>query len=420
MSDDKSSVDILFREHSFEEIESVRDNLASEIDKRTELLKSIVKEKYKDVVDTSDGIQSLKSNLAQVEQSIARLDKSITNFHQRIKEPKFMHGAGGGGGTNLLELSAGNYSHSSNKATTIDENQDDDTDLRQLLQMSAEIWDHFDSGNLKECVKLYNDAVNLMNKCQTRHASNPLFEDIKLNLNRSIVVIKNNLWYRVQSVEPNQIGVIASCDEEDLYKLSLQSSIEFLVEKLRKDISDNSYQAQIRRYQQYSYFNTDTNTIDLEVNDMKPPKSGYLQIPKDISLELSAFLFNVCRAINTIAGFSLTRSSILESLKMTMLKIIDVYTGLLALVNGLGGGSRTRRALQLYFDLKYVRVILNTSRDLSLIDELDSQISKLMASFEDMLDRVELYVMSDAMHTNALNLTHSTIRLYGLLIPYLQ
>jgi exonuclease VII small subunit len=412
MSTSKSSVDILFKEHSFEEIESVRDNLASEIDKRTESLKSIVKENYKNVVGTSDGIQSLRSNITQVERSIARLDKSISSFHKRIKDSVK---CGGG-----IQLESTNQSHSDRKNSSLPDDKQDDNDLEQLLHMTAEIWDHFDLGNLKGSVKLYNDATNLLKQCQAKHDSNPLYKDIELNLTRSHEVIKNNLWYRIQSVESNQIGVIASCDDEDLYKLALQSSIEFLVKDLRESIADNSYQAQIRRYQEYSYFNTESNTIDKDVNDMKPPTSGYLQIPKDISLELSAFLFNICRAINTIAGFTLTRSSILESLKMTMLQIVDVYTGLLTLVDGIGGGSRTRRALQLYFDLKYVRVILNSSKNLKLIDELDSQISNLMASYENMLDRVELYVISDAMHTNALNLSRSTIRLYGLLIPYLQ
>jgi predicted nuclease with TOPRIM domain len=400
---DKSSVDILFKEHSFEEIETVRDNLASEIDKRTELLKSIVKEKYKDVVDTSDGIQSLKSNLSQIEKSITRLNKSISGFHKRIKEPNSTYG----------------FESASNKLSSTDENQDDN-DLKRLLQITTEIWDHFDTGNLKMSVKLYNEGMDLTNKCQDKYQSTPLYNDIKSNLVRSFVIIKNNLWYRIHSVESNQIGVIATCDDEELYDLSLLSSVEFLVETFRKDISDNSYQAQIRRYQQYSYFNTDTNAIDPEVSDLKPPSSGYLQIPKDISLELSAFLYNVCRAINTIAGFSLTRSSILSSLRMTMLKILDVYTSLLSSVKELNGGSKTRRSLQLYFDLKYVRLILNSSRNLNLINELDHQISSLMAKFEEMLDRVELYVISDAMHTNALNLSRSTIRLYGLLIPHLQ
>lgn len=432
----KSSVDILFKEHSFEEIESVRDNLASEIEKRTELLKSIVKEKYRDVVETSDAIQSMKLNLNKLEQSIQHLDKSISNFYTNIEETKYdkrtivkIQSSRNTLGTDCTNQSAFNVgaqnidSREAPRKTNEDNKATGDTTIKQLLVMLTEIWDHFETGNLKMSVKLYNDSMNLLEKCrpsQRDEKETVLFQDIESDLRGTRQMIKNFLWYKIQSAEKNTIGIIASSDEKDLYTLSLETSIEFLVDKLRRDISDISYQAQIRRYQEYSYFNTTTNMIDTEMDDMKPPSTDHVQIPRTISIELSAFLFDTCRAINTIAGFSLNRRSILDSLRMSLNQILNVYTELVEIMDKLSGGSKRRRALQLYFDLMYIRVILNSSKDFELIEELDTKISELMSKFEVMLDTIELYMVSEALHSNVLQLSTSTIRLYGLLVPDIQ
>lgn len=398
-----TSVESLFKEHSFEEIESIRDHLASEIEKRTELLKSIVKEKYHDVVETSGAIQSMKLNLKKVDQSIHRLDKSIADFYERIREPKIIQ---------------------KNVPSVNDKEDELSSVISKLLQSSSDIWEHFDAGNLKMSVRLYNDSVSLLET--SRNNSNlpsqhkMVLDNLGTSLERARQIIKNYLWHRIQSAEPNQVGVIAGSEESDLYQLSLHSSIEFLVERFRKDISDTSYQAQIRRYQPYSYFNTQTNQIDLEVNDLKPPSTSYVQIPKSISIELSMFLYEVCQVINTIAGFSLTRTSILDSLKTTIGHTLEVYRSLVLLVSELKGETRRKRALQLYFDLTYVRLLLNTSKHIELVEELDPRVSELADEFEKMLDSIELYMVSEALHNNALSLGRSRMRLYGLLTPYLQ
>lgn len=417
----KSTVDILFKEHSYEEIESVRDNLANEIEKRNELLKSIVKEKYRDVVETSDAIQSMKVNLTKLEQSMRHLDSSVANFYKRIEETnKYSQ-------QSARKVESGRGGHDASVLTSFlqDDTIDscDNQDIQQVLSKLTELWDHLDSGNLKLSVKLYHDCVVILGKCRNSERAQQesiVLENLDTKLRRAEEMIKNFLWHKIQSVETNQICIIADNNEKELYSWSLRSSIEFLVKKLREDISDVTYPAQIRRYQQYSHFNTSTNTVDNEVNDIKPPSSDYVQIPKEISLELSAFLFATCRVLNTIAGFSLTRSSIIDSLKVTVLQILNVYTDLVAIIDTLSSGSKRRRAMQLYFDLMYVRVLLNTSKDLELIEDLDPKISELMSKFEQMLDTIELYVVSDALHTNVLHLSKSTIRLYGLLVPHLQ
>lgn len=408
----------LFKEHSFEEIESVRDNLATEIDKRTELLKSIVKEKYHDVVETSDAIHSMKLNLNKVEQSIHALDKNISSFYARIREPtvqknQFQH----------VQSGTSTDPNINRNIKTSQEPECPSDIIDKLVQSNSDMWDHFDAGNLKMSVKAHKRSLKFLEDARndtslTDKAS--VLDSIETNLNRAREMMKNYLWYRIKSAEPNQIGVIAGGDESDLFRLGLCSSVDFLVEKFLKDITDMSYQAQIRRYQPSSYFNTQTSQIDPEVNDLKPPSTGYVQIPKSVSTELSTFLYEVCRVINTIAGFSLNRYSITESLRITIEQIMKVYSDLAGLVDELKSETKRRRALQLYFDMTYIRVLLNTSKHMQLVEDLDPKISTLTNKFEFMLDPIELYMISEALHNNVLNLSQSTMRLYGLLIPYLQ
>ena len=401
------SVEALFKEHSFEEIESVRDNLAGEIEKRTELLKSIVKEKYHDVVETSDAIQSMKINLTKVEQSIHNLDRSILEFYTSVNKPK----------------PARPVRNSSND--DISDQKSQSNFIKNILQMSAQVWEYFDNDNIRMSVKQYNDLMEVL-KTQRPTNLTPeqeiVLKNIETDVKRSKGMIKNQLLHKIESAEVNQIGVIMDDSDEDgeLYELGLNSSMEILVDKFKKSISDTSYQAQIRRYQPCSYFNSQTNRIDPEINDLCPPATGYVQIPRHISVELSTFLYEVCRVINTIAGFSLIRVCILKSLRIVIEQIVAVFIDLLPILQDYRSDSRRKRALQLYFDLTYIRVLLNSSRDVGLIEELDPGLSKLAGEFEAMLDPIELYMVSEALHESALKLSLSTVRLYGLLVPHLQ
>lgn len=429
-----TTVDVLFKEHSFEEIESVRDNLASEIDKRTELLKSIVKEKYRDVVETSDAIQSMKLNLKNVEQSIESLDKNIFDFHQRLNLSSL-----NGEGTIVEKKTISSVQSSKTLTTLSGKGQEigEENLIKKLFDLTDNIWTNFDSGNLKASIKLHNEAMKIIEKYH-KNVSEPAIDDkehqvilrLESSLQRAIEVMRQQLWYKISSAAPNQIGIIdsgASDDDNDgyneLFRICMSSSIEHLVDSLKRNISDTNLSAQIKRYQPYAYYNTKTNQLDADIDDFKQPTElgCHVQIPKYVSIELSSFLFDTSRVINTIAGFSLTNASTVYSLKVTVEKIIEVYSGLLSSVSSdLKGESKRRRAMQFYFDLMYVRVLLNTSIDIELIEELDPEISNLAGRFEPLLDSIELYMVSDAMHTNVLQLSKATVRLYGLLIPNLQ
>lgn len=411
-----NSIDSLFKEHSFEEIESVRDNIASEIEKRTELLKSIVKEKYRDIVETSDAIQSMKLNLKEVEQSLWSLDKTIANFYTRVKEPQVVASKS----QNLNQAQEQGQPNDESKVDTASKNGDQA--IKKLLEYSSAIWEHFDSGNLREGVKLLNESMHLLEE----NRNDPLLNKVALNnleitFNRAREIIKNNLWHKIQVAAPDQLGIIAGSDQEDLYQLSLVSSVEFLVEDLRSSLSDTSYHAQIRRHQPFSYFNSQTNKIEEDIKSTEgSTTTSYTHLPKNISPELDTFLYKICKIVNTIAGFNLNRSSIVESLRITIDNAMKVYRDIIPMVSLLKADTKRKRALQLYFDLLYLRILLNTSKNIDLIEKLDPQITELASKYELLLDSIELYTISAALHTNVMKLSQSTIRVYGLLIPHLQ
>lgn len=409
------SYDSLFKEHSFEEIESVKDNLASEIEKRTELLKSIVKEKYRDIVETSDAIKSMKLNLTEIEQSFLSLDKSISQFYVNIKEPNVV----GSKRNNLLQSGSSN---STKQSIESDGSQTHSNNLvKRFLNISDAIWENYDSDNLEASVRLLNESGQLFEEAQNSDLDSgdrEIIENLRLTYCRTNEMIKKSLWHKIQTAAPDQIGIIAGCDQEDLYKLSLNFSIHFLVDKFRKSLSDMSFYAQLRRHLPCSHFNSETNEIEPEGN--LNPQVSYVQLPKMISSDLSEFLYGVCSVINTIAGFNLNRSSIVDSLKITIEHCLNVYTEIIPLVEALKSGFKRKRALQLYYDLLYLRILLNTSKNVDLIERLDPKVVEVTARYETMLDTIELYTISAALHSNVVNLSKSTIRLYGLLIPHLH
>lgn len=411
-----SSIESLLKEHSFEEVESVRDNLASEISKKTELLKSIVKEKYRDIVEASDAIHSMKLNLTQVEKSLWSLDRNITDFYLRLKEPRALSSKIVP--TESKNLPFEDLNLNSDQTTS----NFDVADIKSLFKHITSIWEYFDSGDLKESVSHLNSSQKILNQLRSEGKIDQSVDvkNLEVTVNRATEMIKNNLWLRIQSAAPDQIGIICGSDQRDLYQLSLKSSIYFLVDKLVTGLLDTSYHAQIRRYQPCTYFNSTTSQIELDDNPIESSATTLIQLPKSISPELGAYLYGVCKVINTIAGFDLNRSSIVESLEITVTQILDAYSQAAPLLSNLQGEAKRKRALQLYFDLLYVRVLLSTSKCIELIEKLEPRLINMSNQFELMLDSIELYMISTALHSNVLKASQSTIRLYGLLIPHLQ
>lgn len=411
-----SSIESLLKEHSFEEVESVRDNLASEISKKTELLKSIVKEKYRDIVEASDAIHSMKLNLKEVENSLWSLDKNITDFYLRVKEPPAVK-------KKDISIQSENV-HIENADLYLAEatSKVDDSNIEGLFKHISSIWENFDSGDLKESISYLHSSKNILGqlKSSERIDNHAEINNLEVTLNRAKEMIENSLWLKIQSAAPDQIGIICGSNQEELYQLSLKSSIGFLVDKLIKDISDMSYHAQIRRYQPCTYFDSKTSQMLPDDVSVETSVTPLIQLPKSISPELNAYLYGVCKVINTISGFDLNRSSIAESLEITVTQILDAYSRAIPLVNGLHGETKRRRALQLYFDLLYVRVLLGTSKCIDLVEELDPKLITLSNQFEFMLDSIELYMVSAALHSNVIRASQATIRLYGLLILHLQ
>lgn len=406
---DETDIDSLFREHSLKEIEAVRDNLASEIQKKTELLKSIVKEKYRDIVETSDAIKLMKLNLMQVEKSLWNLGENITDFYSKVRESQ----QNGSSRKNSLE-----HDEKPAVASFCQEDQI----AEDLVEKMSSMWCSFDSGDLKNAVTHLNDLTTMVefNRVVIDNSCNPILKNLEMTSLRAKTMIKNHLWHKIKTAAPDQICIIGGSDQIELYNLSLSCSLEFSVHKLLKSLSDLSYHAQIRRYLPQAYFNRQTNQVEACPTDPKLVNASHVAIPRQVSPELSAFMFEVCEMINKIAGFNLNRDSIVHSLKMTIEQILLVYSRVAPLVDDLKGETKRKRALQLHYDLLFVRILLNTSKEVELIERYDPEVDELSRKYELMLDSIEYYVISSALHENVKALSRSTARLYGLLIPHLH
>lgn len=407
-----NNYEAIFKEYSFEEIRLVRDNLASEIDKQTDLLKTTVKSKYNDIIETSDAIKSMRLNLETTETSLWNLNKKISEFYTSFREPSAKKST-----TKLVQSSE-------SKAAQQDEisNSQDGDLLKELMARYSELWDHFDSGDLKSSVKIYTDTIDLLNKKRDELPADQVeaINSVETSLNRAKDMMKNYIWHQILSAGPEKTGIVPGCDLDDLYRLSLSSSSEFLIDRMRQDLFDSSFKAQIRRFQPCSYFNTQTNEIDPSINEAKGLGPGYVQIPKFISPELNTFQYEFCRVINIVAGLNLNRRSIVESLSTCIKEALEVYTDLLVEIEKLKPELRRKRAMQLYFDLLYLRILLNSSKSIELIEHLDPKVTKIADKYELLLDSIELYMISSSLMSNVVELSKSNIRLYGLLIPHLQ
>lgn len=412
-----TDVEHLFKEHSVEELKSVRDNLAVEIEKKTDQLKSIVKNKYRDIVETSDAVQFMSSNLHKVELSLQSLEESVKNFYSNIRDTQDK-------GSAFDDKDVAMSLHESHIPQD-DEESKCNRIIQKCLRYSSEFWESFDQGDYGTSIKILDEArgytkqvdLNSMN-----HKQRTIINRLNMTFDRGSKMIRDNLWYQVKSAGPDQIGMIAGIDQKELYEVSLISSIQFLVAKFSKDSSDMSFHAQVRRYQPHSYYNVQNHEIRDEdyITQNLGELANFVQMPKFMSAELSEFLFGVCKVINTIAGFDLNRSSIVASLRLMIELTCSIYTELITTMESMRADSKRKRALQLYFDLLYMRMLLNTSRCIELIEELDPKVSQLMSTYEQILDPIELCTISEAMHENVVNLCRSTTRLYGLLIPHLE
>lgn len=403
-----SNINSLFKEHSLKEIESLRDNLASEIQKKTDLLKSIVKEKYRDIVETSDAIKSMKLNLKQVEQSLWNLDKNVSDFYIKVRDPQ--------------ETSRKNSSDDDGKPVRSTTREEDQA-AQKLIKAMSNMWSCLDSGDLREAVFHLDELSNLVETYKDLIANSQcsLLKNLEVSSQRAKVMMKNHLWHKVRTATADQICIIGGSNNPELYYLSLSCSLEFPAEKLQQSLSDMSYHAQIKRYQLPAHYNSQTNQVEPYPTDPKLITAAHVPIPRQISPELSAYLFEVCDIINKIAGFNLNRSSIVHSLGKIIEQLVEVYTKIAPQVDEvLKGETKRRRALQLHYDLLFLRILLNSSKDVGLIERLDPEISDLCRKYELMLDSIEYYSISSALHENVLALSQSTMRLYGLLIPHLH
>lgn len=430
----KSSSDVpLLQEHSVEEIQLVKDNLAEEIKKKTEELKTIVKNKYHDLVEAGEPIRAMKSKLQEVERSIWTLDNHINLFYSQINES-----------AERLKL------EQQQQHDAID-NQVDDVqcitnvknafiDLESIYNKYHEIWDYFDSGDLKSSLATLDQCYSMLttyrlqqmqsNSTNSVLSSSSSLQDqeslkkLEISLGRAKEIMKNQLNLMIQDAPPDQIGILVSdaTEDRDLFLLSLTSCVDLLSQRLAESLATDEKLSSKRS----PSIITQTihlprpvperaRTVDDQDNrsNIDISSSPYQSIPEFLSLELSDFLFQVCKSMNTIAGYQLDQDSIGLSLELTLTGASKVYKTIIDRLDSSESG-RTR-GLQLYFDLLYLKLLLSHCKDIILIEKLDPPLSEMATKLEELLDPIEFCIISDSLRSNVLRLYDSTKRLHGLI-----
>lgn len=421
---DKQSIDKLFEQLSFEEIESIKDNLGDEIDKKTNQLKTIVKEKYCDIVEASDAIQSMKLNLTKTEESIWKLDEAISSFYKQFQTKQ-----------------------SDQQDSECDEKPKDrlgnglSCGLAGILMYDNfhEIWDKFDEGDIKGSSMKLLECENIVKRNGHRIFDIDDDEDLleyQITLYKAKQMIKNHISCSIQEAKPDQISIFGSSalSDREFFQLCLESAIQLLSSELAEQLSDTSPKSRIRRYQEQSYFNRQTNIIDdnMDLSVISSQfNSTHITIPKLISPELSNFLYQACKSVNTIAGYHLDRDSIGISLEMTLREACKAYENVhsnddknrekttssttTTTTSAASSSLSLNRYLQFYYDILYLKSLLGHSKNINIIEKMAPEISRLASKFEKLLDPVELIMISESLHDNVVKLRKSTARLYALL-----
>uniref|UniRef100_T1JVL1 Conserved oligomeric Golgi complex subunit 1 n=1 Tax=Tetranychus urticae TaxID=32264 RepID=T1JVL1_TETUR len=83
---ESDNVELLFETNSIAQIEEIEAKLKKEIEKRKDDLKQIIGEKYKDLIDVSDGLQIMAQRCLVVVEEIDNLDKSFHHFKSKVTQ----------------------------------------------------------------------------------------------------------------------------------------------------------------------------------------------------------------------------------------------------------------------------------------------------------------------------------------------
>lgn len=203
----EANIDNLFANHTLAEIEKVRHDLGIEVEKKTEQIKSIVKEKYKEIVGATDATKEMKNILRRVEESIGNLDKSIYDYRESLDGVTRQH---------VQQQMSSNTDTSDAGPSDTDQDaigqakkellNDFDSDCKRLFDYPSLIWQKFDNGDLKDSVTLLQQANELIDKLSidTPESRKPTLSRLQKIIARTKEMLVNKLCYIIEVAPPDQ------------------------------------------------------------------------------------------------------------------------------------------------------------------------------------------------------------------------
>lgn len=394
-------IETLLREHSVDEIEVFRDNLSTEIAKRTEQLKSIAKKKYIDIVKSSDLLKDMKEFLKTINSSQNEFYQNINSFYSFMKESSH----------NRLEQPTRDSLY---LASNEEKNASKD-----ILDCLNEIWDRLDVEDLKLAYDMVLKGFNLIRIHEASDSTQGnQISCLKYSVQRAEEMIINKVLFKLENASPDSLGLICNEEDDDLFKLSMSNSLKKISSEFDLQSCDMSFHAQFLRHQSHSYFDLSSGKVESITTGCPPINS--VMIPDRISPELGNYLTNSIRNIKLIIGINLRPHAMKVSLELCLTDIFNSYTKLSRILKNENVTFKKQRSMQVYFDLIYLENLIELTKDVSLIEELESKIKHLTEIYESFIDSVELYTISSSVRVNVTKYCANTWRLRGLLVPHLQ
>ncbi|XP_030754438.1 conserved oligomeric Golgi complex subunit 1 isoform X2 [Sitophilus oryzae] len=180
-------VDKLFEESSVDNIIEIERLLDAEIEKKRNDLRSMVGDRYKDILAASDAIKSMQTMSEKIVSNIEEITQTCGSL---IEAPD-----------SLLCVTSSNIKDESTKK----EQRILLSQLRLAFFLNEEIWITLDKGNSLEATQFYLLAqhvimgINLSKKEYLQRL--PLFEHLKLNLSALRIIIFQKITEKLESVE---------------------------------------------------------------------------------------------------------------------------------------------------------------------------------------------------------------------------
>ncbi|NXM68785.1 COG1 protein, partial [Serilophus lunatus] len=168
---------------------------------------------------------------------------------------------------------------------------------------------------------------------------------------------------------------------------------------------------------------TATNWDEIEIQEETESGSSVtskIRLPVQPSWHVQCLLFSLCQEVNRVGGHTLPKVTLQELLRTCMAEVLAAYEKLMEQKQEKRADTfplTQTRALQLLYDLRYLRIILTAKSEEGKPSRMkhDSRIEEVIDFLEGHIDPFDLDVFTPHLNSNLNRLVQRTSVLFGLL-----